>query len=179
MEGNSTTPKNCVLTIFLHERNTIFFLVFSLIRFWIFVRNEYVGKSSLWRRCVEVSIKDVWKNGCGMYLILGNWYLFFPLSRLHQLHLILSSAHKHNRVTWLEQLSVAEFSGEKTRLKVYEYGHKKVLGIWLDLVLKVKYSKILIFKVIFLCQKSAEFLQFFFHQRTQNEELTFIINIFW
>ena len=39
MEGNSTTPKNCVLTNFLHERSTIFFLVFSLIRFWIFVRN--------------------------------------------------------------------------------------------------------------------------------------------
>ena len=31
MEGNSTTPKNCVSTEFLHERNTIFFLVFSLI----------------------------------------------------------------------------------------------------------------------------------------------------
>ena len=55
------------------------------------------------------------------------------------------------RVTSLEQLSVAEFSGEQTRLKVYENGHKKVLGIWLDLVLKVKYSKILIFKAIFLC----------------------------
>ena len=42
------------------------------------------------------------------------------------------------------------------RAKNYENGHKKVLGIWFDLVLKVKYSKILIFKVIFLCQKSAE-----------------------
>ena len=39
MEGNSTTPKNCVLTEFLHERSTIFFLVFSLIRFWILLRN--------------------------------------------------------------------------------------------------------------------------------------------
>ena len=57
------------------------------------------------------------------------------------------------RVTSLEHLSVAEFSGEQTRLKVYENGHKKVLGIWLDLVLKVKYSEILIFKAIFLCQK--------------------------
>ena len=35
---------------------------------------------------------------------------------------------------------------------------KKVLGIWLDLVLKVKYSEILIFKAI-LCRKSAESLQ--------------------
>ena len=40
MEGNSTTPKNCVLTNFLNKRSTIFFLVFSLIRFWIFVRND-------------------------------------------------------------------------------------------------------------------------------------------
>ena len=56
------------------------------------------------------------------------------------------------RVTSLEQLSIAEFSGEYTRPKVYEKGPKKVLSIWLDLVLKVKYSKILIFKAIFLCQ---------------------------
>ena len=62
-------------------------------------------------------------------------------------------------MTSLEQLSVDEFSGEQTRPQVYENGHKKVLGIWLDLVLKVKYSEILIFKAIFLCQKSAESLQ--------------------
>ena len=67
------------------------------------------------------------------------------------------------RVTSLEQLSVAEFSGELTRLKVYENGHKKVLGTWLGLVLKVKFSKILIFKANFLCQKSAESLRIFFH----------------
>ena len=30
IEGNSTTPKNCALTEFLHERSTIFLLVFSL-----------------------------------------------------------------------------------------------------------------------------------------------------
>ena len=54
-------------------------------------------------------------------------------------------------VTSLEQLSIAEFSGEYTRPRVYEKGHKKVLGIGFDLVLKVKYSKILNFKVIFLC----------------------------
>ena len=40
MEGNSTTPKNCVFTNFLHERIMIFFLVFSLIWFWILLRNE-------------------------------------------------------------------------------------------------------------------------------------------
>ena len=55
------------------------------------------------------------------------------------------------RVTSLEQLSLAEFSGEQTRSKVYENSHKKVLGIWLDLILKVKYSKILIFKAILKC----------------------------
>ena len=54
-----------------------------------------------------------------------------------------------HRVISLEQLSIAEFSGEKTRPKAYENDHKKVLGIWFDLVLKVKYSTILIFKVIF------------------------------
>ena len=62
-------------------------------------------------------------------------------------------------MTSLEQLSLSELSGEYTRPKVYENGHKKVLGIWLDLVWKVKYSKFLIFKAIFLCQKSAESLQ--------------------
>ena len=40
MEGNSTTPKNCVLTNFLHESSGIFFLVFSLVWFWILLRNE-------------------------------------------------------------------------------------------------------------------------------------------
>jgi hypothetical protein len=64
--------------------------------------------------------------------------------------------YMHIRVTSLEQLSLAEFSGEYARSKVYENDHKNVLGIWLDLVWNVKYSTILIFKVIFLCQKLAE-----------------------
>ena len=42
------------------------------------------------------------------------------------------------RVTSLEQLSVAEFSGEQARPKVYKNGHKNVLVIWLDLVLSIK-----------------------------------------
>ena len=69
-----------------------------------------------------------------------------------------------NRVTSLDQLSVAEFSGGQ-RPKVNENGLKNVLGIWFDLVLvlKVNYSTMLIFKVIFLSQKAAESLQFFFH----------------
>ena len=44
------------------------------------------------------------------------------------------------RVTSLKQLSLAEFSGEQVRPKVYENGHKNVLGIWFDLEWKVKYS---------------------------------------
>ena len=43
------------------------------------------------------------------------------------------------RVTSLEQLSLAEFSGEYARSKVYENDHKNVLGIWLDLVSNAKY----------------------------------------
>ena len=58
----------------------------------------------------------------------------------------------------LEQLSVAEFSGGQVRPKVYENGLKNVLGLWFDLVLKVKYGTILIFKVIFQRQKLAESL---------------------
>jgi hypothetical protein len=56
MEGNSTTPKNCVLTNFLDERSTIFFLVFSQIRFWIFVRNVLsycFYKSDKIKECIE------------------------------------------------------------------------------------------------------------------------------
>ena len=52
------------------------------------------------------------------------------------------------RVTSLEQLSLAEFSSDWARINVYENGHKNVLGILIDLVLMVKYSTILIFKVM-------------------------------
>ena len=91
----------------------------------------------------------------------------------------LFSTYLLGRVTSLEQMSVAEFSGVQTWLKVYENGHKKVLGIWLDLVLKVKYRKILIFKAIFQCQKSAETLRKKkFLEEYKNGGLTFITNIF-
>ena len=39
---------------------------------------------------------------------------------------------------------------------------KKILGLWFLLVLKVKSSAVLIFKVIFLCQKLTESFWFFF-----------------
>ena len=41
-----------------------------------------------------------------------------------------SKQTKISRWTSLEQLSLAEFSGELVRPKVYEYDHKSVLGIW-------------------------------------------------
>ena len=67
----------------------------------------------------------------------------------------------YSRVTSLEQLSLAEFSGVKALLQVYENSNKNGLGIWINLVSTVNYSTILIFKVIFLCQKLAESLWFF------------------
>ena len=51
---------------------------------------------------------------------------------------LISATYMLPRVTTLEQLSVAEFSGEYTRPKVYENGHEYVLAIWLDLVLNIK-----------------------------------------
>ena len=51
------------------------------------------------------------------------------------------------RVTSLEQLSVAEFSGEQARPKVYENEHKNVPGIWFDSVTRSKFAKIRVFKV--------------------------------
>ena len=42
---------------------------------------------------------------------------------------------------------------------MYGNGQNNVQGTWIDLVLNVKYSEILIFKAIFLYQKSAESLQ--------------------
>ena len=47
----------------------------------------------------------------------------------------------HNRVTSLEQLSLAEFSGEYARPKINENEHKKVPGIWFNSVMKVKICK--------------------------------------
>jgi len=41
-------------------------------------------------------------------------------------------------VTSLERLSLAEFGGGWATPKVYEGGHRGVLGIWFDLVSNVK-----------------------------------------
>ena len=49
------------------------------------------------------------------------------------------------RVTSLEQLSVAEFSDEYAKPKAYENDHRKVLGIWFYVVLKVKLWEYFIF----------------------------------
>ena len=86
----------------------------------------------------------------------------------------------HNRVTSLEQLSSVEFSGEWARPKVYENCHKFFLGIWFNLEWMVKYSTIQVFKVIFICSKSAEsFWTFFFVEEYKNRWTTFIIDTFW
>ena len=61
--------------------------------------------------------------------------------------------------------------------KVYENDHKKFLSISFDLVLKAKYSKIMIFKAILLRQKSAKYLHFFVEEY-KNGQQTFITNIF-
>ena len=72
MEGNSTTPKNCVLTEFLHQRSTIFLLVFSLIRFWILLRNEIcisrelpVGEKKI--KWIKLMKKVIRKHSAYMY----------------------------------------------------------------------------------------------------------------
>ena len=88
-------------------------------------------------------------------------FAFFP----GYSHILVTT--KTFRRTLLEQLSVADFSGEQTRPKVYENCHKKVLGIWFDLVFNVKYRKILIFEVIFLCQKSYNIIVYFLKKKNQ------------
>ena len=50
-------------------------------------------------------------------------------------------------MTSLEQLSLAAFSSGSVRQKVYENGHKNVLGIWIDLEQKVKLGTFLALKV--------------------------------
>ena len=60
----------------------------------------------------------------------------------------------------LEPLSLKEFRVSK----VYENSHRNVVGIWFNLEWKVNYSLILVFKVIFLCQKSTESFWFFWPQ---------------
>ena len=59
-------------------------------------------------------------------------------------------------MTSLEQLSLVEFSGELGGPIFYEDNHKNVLGFWIDLEWKVKYSTIQVFKVIFRFPKSAK-----------------------
>ena len=62
---------------------------------------------------------------------MNSWFRFFDVTNmLIPYHCI--------RVTSLEQLSVAEFSGESARPMVYEKCHKNVLPIWLDLVSNIK-----------------------------------------
>ena len=95
---------------------------------------------------------------------------YFRVTSLEQLSSYLlvrehSFQSTYFRVTSLEQLSLAEFTGGTARPKVSENNHKNVLAIYSDLEKKVNYSTILVFKVIFLCQKSTESFWFFFRCR--------------
>ena len=69
LAGNSTTPKNCVLTNFLHERSIIFLLVFSLIRFWILLRNGI---------CCYNFPNFPWEN---IFILWNTKYFFFSWQR--------------------------------------------------------------------------------------------------
>ena len=67
--------------------------------------------------------------------------------------------YKHNRVTSLEQLSLAELRVNRQLAKVYENDHKNVPGIWFHSVWKVKIWALFIdkvhtlkIKVIKICQ---------------------------
>ena len=95
----------------------------------------------------------------GGHLIIKNRYFNSSVTtRLRHLLLCLT----HIRVTSLEQLSVAEFSGELARSNVYENSCKNVLGIWFNLVLKVQYSTIQIFKLSFYVKNQPTLYIFFF-----------------
>ena len=59
-----------------------------------------------------------------MYKARDIYNLFF-----HRLIVLFYVLYIRVRVTSLEQLSLAEFSGEYARPKVYENGHKNVPGI--------------------------------------------------
>ena len=60
----------------------------------------------------------------------------------------------------------------------YENVHKNIFGLSVVLELKVGNSTILIFKVIFLCQKLAESFGFFIIEEYEKGKPTFIIDIF-
>ena len=61
-----------------------------------------------------------------------------------------------------KRLSLAEFRDELTWPQLQLVVYKIILGLWFFLDLKVKRSAILIFKVIFICQKLTEFPSDFF-----------------
>ena len=82
-------------------------------------------------------------------------------------------------MTSLEQFSLVEFSGKYVRPKVYESSHKNVLDIWMDLERKIKYSTILVFKVIFYVKNQLNCnVSDFFIEEFKNRKTTSIIDIF-
>ena len=78
------------------------------------------------------------------------------------------------KVTSLEQLSLAEFSREKTRQKVFESGYKNVLPIDFDLVLKVKCSKFWFLKLFFYVKNHLNLCKLLFVEKYRNGRTTFL-----
>ena len=60
----------------------------------------------------------------------------------------------------------------------YENGHKNILGFLAVLELKVKNSKILTFRVIFLSQKSTKSFSIFFIAEYKNGEQLLLLSYF-
>jgi hypothetical protein len=65
-------------------------------------------------------------------------------------------------VTASLELSLAEFRDEEAWPQLQLIVYKKIIGLWFFLVLNVKSTSILIFKIFFLCQKLTETISIFF-----------------
>ena len=73
-------------------------------------------------------------------------------------------------------LQAAEFISKTKEL--HKNGHKNIFGFSVVLELKVENSKILTFKVIFLCQKSTESFSIFFIEEYKKGEQLLLLSFF-
>ena len=96
-----------------------------------------------WRSC----FKNEWTLELHIHTLLLTWSVKtemilwrhrFSQSQRHYCQDFCPLYNRPFRLTSLEQLGVAEFSGEQARSKVYESSHRNVLSIWLDMVLNIK-----------------------------------------
>ena len=113
-------------------KRILYFDVYMLLNQIIYCKLNWA-----WNKCKECTRVFWWwfVSICISYLRLGKaacfpdgnydmifWTIPMPSASLTG----ITALAIRIRVTSLEQLSVAEFSGEQTRPKVYENGHKKV-----------------------------------------------------